>query len=170
MTTFPAGAPAPKLPTAQAFAEFERILHADGARTALAYLVGLTRYRFIGIFRFSDGKANAAIHYDRENPEIIRIDEVPESATYCCYVRDSRGTFTTVDALADARLADHIARATVRAYCGVPVMDSEGVLLGTLCHYDLVPRDPDALDLPLLLQAASALALGGHVPPYPHAG
>ena len=169
MTRFTAPGPAPAVPTAEAFAAFERALHGSGARAALAYLVSLTRYRFIGTFRFSGGMANAAIHYDRENPDLTRIDAVPESATYCCFVRDSKGSFTTVDALEDPRLAQHVARDAVRAYCGVPVMDAEGRLLGTLCHYDQVPRNADELDMPLLLQAASALALGGHVPPYPNA-
>lgn len=169
MTFFTIPEVAPALDTERAFAEFERTLHAHGARAALAYLVGLTSYRFIGIFRFSEGMANAAIHYDRENPEILHIDEVPDTATYCCYVRDTRGAFTTVDSLHDRRLAEHPKRAAVRAYCGVPVMDSEGVLLGTLCHYDVVPRAADQLDLLLLLQAASTLARGGHVPPYPQA-
>ena len=159
----PASAPTPRLSTDDAFSGFEAALHRNGPRAALAYLVGLTDYRYIGIFRFSDGMANAAIHYDRENPEITRIDAVPESATYCCFVRDRRGNFTTVDALEDPRLAEHVARAAVRAYCGVPVMDAEGRLLGTLCHYDVVPRNADELDMPLLLQAASTLALGNHV-------
>lgn len=168
MTRLSAPAPTPMLSTAAAFAAFEATLQRSGPRAALAYLVGLTNYRFIGIFRFSGGMANAAIHYDRENPEVTRIDAVPESATYCCFVRDSRGVFTTVDALQDPRLAEHVARDAVRAYCGMPVMDAEGQLLGTLCHYDVVPRNADELDVSLLLQAASTLALGNHVPPFPH--
>ena len=159
----------PAIPTDEAFAAFDRALHAEGPRAALTYLVGLTSYRFIGIFRFNGGLANAAIHVDRENPDVTRLDAVPETATYCCYVRDGRGVFTTVDAMADPRLLTHVARAQVRSYCGVPLISPEGELLGTMCHYDLVPRDPEELDLPLLLQAAGTLANGGHVPPYPHA-
>lgn len=169
MTSLTAPVPAPMPATHDTFAAFEAALLGSGPRAALAYLVGLTSYRFIGIFRFSDGMANAAVHYDRENPDVTRLDAVPESATYCCFVRDSRGSFTTVDALEDPRLAEHVARTAVRAYCGVPVMDAEGRLLGTLCHYDVVPRDADELDMPLLLQAASALAVGNRVPPYPNA-
>lgn len=153
--------------TDDAFADFERILALSGPREALASVLKRSAYRFIGIFRFQDGMASAAIHYDRDNPDVTRLDAVPESATYCCYVRDSRGMFTTVDALADERLDGHVARAVVRSYCGIPIMDPEGVLLGTLCHYDVEPRDSEQLDLPLLLQVASTLARGGHVPPYP---
>ena len=46
-------------------------------------------------------------------------------------------------------------------------MDASGEILGTLCHYDLVPRNPEQIDLELIIQVASALAQGGHVPPYP---
>lgn len=136
-------------------------------RAALAYLVSLSDYRFIGIFRFCDGKATAAVHVDREDPDKLCSAEAAEAATYCCYVRDSRGVFTTANALLDERLATHAARAEVLAYCGVPVMDAEGQLLGTLCHYDVVPRDPQRLDLALLIEVASTLALGAHLPPYP---
>ena len=77
--------------------------------------------------------------------------KVSDTATHCCCARDSRGVFTTANALTDQRLVEHAARAEVLAYCGVPVMNAEGQLLATLCHYDVVPRDPDQLDLPLLL-------------------
>ena len=68
----------------------------------------------------------------------------------------------------DERLAEHPARNSVLAYCGVPVMDAEGILMGTLCRYDLVPRDPEQVDLELMVQVASALAQRKLVPPYPH--
>ena len=43
-------------------------------------------------------------------------------------------------------------------YCGVPILDCEGEILGTLCHFDDEPRDPDQIDLPLMLSVASALS------------
>jgi GAF domain-containing protein len=160
----------PSPTTKQAFERFSSILQASGVRDALGYLVGLSSYRFIGIFRFQGGKATAAVHYDKADPSALRAAEVPESATYCCFVRDTGGAFITANALTDERLKDHVAREAVQAYCGVPVMDAEGRLLGTLCHYDVVPRDPEQLDLQLLIQVASALAYGGHVPLYPDPG
>jgi GAF domain-containing protein len=153
--------------TAESFEAFRRILVAQGPRPALAFLVERSDYRFIGIWRFQGGRANAAVHYDRENPAQLTATEVADTATYCCYVRDSRGVFTTANSLLDPRVQDHPAREAVLAYCGVPIMDAEGTLLGTLCHYDLQARDPARLDLELLLQASAELARGGHVPPYP---
>lgn len=153
--------------TREAFDTFESTLQREGLRAALASLLLRTDYRFIAIFRFEGGKAAAAAFFDRDNPAQSTADEVPDTATYCCYVRDGNGVFTTADALVDPRLSEHVARQVVRAYCGVPIMDAEGALLGTLCHYDTVPRDPGQIDLELMVQVASALASGGHVPPYP---
>lgn len=151
----------------EAFADFVVTLKAEGIRQALGCLLKRTDYRFIGIWRFQDGKASAAAHYDRENPEVTTAEEVPENATYCCYVRETGQPFKTQNALVDERAAKHPARSTVLSYCGVPVMDSSGVILGTLCHYDLVPRDPEQISMELILSVSSYLALGGHVPPYP---
>ena len=153
--------------TQESFDTFAAILQGQGVRESLVYLVGLTDYRFIGIWRFRNGRANAAVHYDRENPTCLHAQEVPDTATHCCYVRNSKGVFMTANALLDPRTADHPARETVPAYCGIPLMDEVGEILGTLCHYDVVPRPLEAVNLELLLQVASALAQGGHVPPYP---
>ena len=120
----------PNASTALHVERFTDILAASGAREALAYVVGLSNYRFIGIFRFKNGRANAAIHYDRENPEVMSATEVPDTATYCCYVRDSKGIFTTVDASSDGRLTQHPARDAILAYCGVPILEPDGHLLG----------------------------------------
>lgn len=150
-----------------AYEAFTTKLNDEGVREALAYLLHRSDYRFIGIWRFKDGKADAAVHYDRENPFELRAQEVSELATYCCYVRNSKGLFKTGNAMLDARTEGHPARAVVPTYCGVPLLDPEGNLHGTLCHYDLVPRDPDQIDLQLMMAVASRLVNGNHVPPYP---
>ena len=153
----------------RAFADFVVTLKSKDLRTSLAGLLKRTDYRFIGIWRFENGKANAVVHYDRENPTVTTATEVPDTATYCCYVRETGKPFKTPNALIDERLAAHPARTEVQTYCGVPVMDSAGTILGTLCHYDVVPRDPEQVNIELMLSVASYLALGGHVPPYPSA-
>lgn len=153
--------------TAVAFNVFARLLATDGVRAALYSLLRLTDYRFISIFRFQAGKATSAVHVDRTDLTLQQAAEVDETSTYCCYVRDSSGAFVTADALHDARTATHSARQAIRSYCGIPILEPEGGLVGTLCHYDVEPRDPEQLDLELLLQAASALAAPGVVPPYP---
>ena len=102
--------------TAVAFRVFANLLQGDGVRAALYSLLRLTDYRFISIFRFKDGKATSAVHVDREDLSVLQAAEVPETATYCCYVRDGNGAFVTADALLDSRTASHAAREAVRSY------------------------------------------------------
>ena len=66
----------------------------------------------------------------------------------------------TAHAMLDPRKEGHPAREAVPAYCGVPVMDARGEILGTLCHYDLVPPAPAQVDLELMVEVASTLAQG----------
>ncbi len=153
--------------TVVAFNVFTKLLETDGIRSALYAVLRQSDYRFISIFRFKGGKATSVVHVDRENLSLTQADEVADTATYCCYVRDQGGPFITADALTDPRTALHPAREVIRSYCGIPIVEPEGHLIGTLCHYDIVPRDPDQLNLPLLLQVSSALARSGQVPPYP---
>jgi GAF domain-containing protein len=153
--------------TAGSFKKFHDAFEADGARAALSELLALTDYRYIGIWRFHDGRSAPALHFDRENPGQTHVADVPESATYCTLVRDGKKPFSTADSLRDTRLAGHPAREVVRTYCGVPLMDSAGTVLGTLCHYDLVPRDPGQINTELMLMVSSFLVLNGHVPAYP---
>ncbi|HEY6135706.1 MAG TPA: GAF domain-containing protein [Rubrivivax sp.] len=157
---------APARVPAERFATFQTRLDSAGLRHALSDILMATDYRYIGIFRFDNGMANSVVHYDRQNPEVLDTSEVLDTATYCCYVRDSQGAFTTADALQDPRLGAHPARGAVRAYCGVPIMDDAGAILGTLCHYDDVPRDPRQIDLELMIQVAAFLARDHTLPAY----
>lgn len=153
--------------TAVAFNVFSNLLSSDGIRAALYSVLRQSDYRFLSIFRFKDGKATSCVHVDRSDLLVTQADEVPDTATYCLYVRNNKQPFVTANAAADARTANHPARDVVLSYCGIPILESDGTLIGTLCHYDLVARDPDQLDLELLLQVSSALAQSGLVPDYP---
>lgn len=155
-------------PTAVAFNVFARLLDSDGLRAALYSLLRRSDYRFVSIFRFKQGKATSVVHVDRENLSVTQAAEVPDTATYCSFVRETDEPFVTADASQDSRTADHPAKDVVLAYCGIPILQpDDGALIGTLCFYDLVPRDPQQLDLELLLQVSSAIARSGQVPAYP---
>lgn len=153
--------------TAVAFNVFSKLLSSDGIRAALYSVLRHSDYRFLSIFRFKDGKATSCVHVDRTDLLATQADEVPDTATYCLYVRNSKQPFVTANAATDARTAGHPARDVVLSYCGIPILEPEGKLIGTLCHYDLVARDPDQLDLELLRRVSSALAQSGLVPDYP---
>ena len=156
--------------TVVSFNVFASLLATDGLRAALYAVLRQSDYRFISIFRFRNGKATSTVHVDREDLRVTQAAEVDDTATYCSHVRGAKGAFVTADAGVDPRTSVHPARDAVRAYCGIPIFEPDGTLLGTLCHHDVVPRDPDQLDLALLLQVSSAIAQSGLVPPYPTVG
>ncbi len=63
----------------------------------------------------------------------------------------------TANTMLDARTVEYPKRETLASYCGLPILDSEGRILGTLCHYDVMPRDPEQIDLSLMLSVAVTL-------------
>ena len=153
--------------TRERFTRFSAILSASGLRSALADALSQTDYRYIALFRLNGDRASAAIFYDRTRPEVLLAQDVPVIASYCAFTRDTKQPFMTANSLMDSRLDAHVSRESVRSYCGIPILTPDGEFLGSLCHYDDVPRDSTQVDMALMCEIASALEQGGHVPPYP---
>lgn len=148
-------------PTDGAFRVFKGLLDAYGLRYALYSLLRLTDYRFISVFRLENGMIRSLAHVDREDLSVLETGASPESASYCCYVRTGNGPFVVVDSIGDPRVEGHAKQQDLRAYCGLPISSADGQLLGTLCHYDVVPRDPAQLNTELLSQVADEIVRAG---------
>lgn len=146
----------PRLPAAQAFEQFNDYLQAEGLRSALAFLLCLSQFRCIGIYRPEPGPAGVLVHVDRQCPAAT-LALIPQTVLDTCHLRDERGVLTTVAALR----GESAPSAWHACSCGLPILDPEGRLLGTLCHHDETPRPCDELDLLLLLQVTSAIARSG---------
>jgi GAF domain-containing protein len=95
--------------------------------------------------------------FDRENPAQQVGADSPMSETYCSIVGETERPFATDDAAADARLAGHPALETVVSYCGALVRDARGAAVGTLCHFDVVPRPVPAAEVPVMEAVAALL-------------
>lgn len=125
---------------------------------ALRELNATAGYRFTAVYRFTaSGAANLAI-FDRESeaPEALLV--VPEGASYCGIVRDSRNAFLVTRSLEDGRIVKHPARDAVQSYCGVPLTGDDGVVFGSLCHFDFEPRDGSEAVTALMLEVSRYLA------------
>jgi hypothetical protein len=147
----------PRLPASQAFAQFEATLEAEGLRSALAYLLCLSGFDCIGIYRVQTGSAAVLVHVDRRCAAAT-LQALPDEVRDACLLRDERGVLTTFAAAHGGGVAPSSMQARC---CSLPVLDPEGRLLGTLCHHADTARSCDELDLLLLLQATSAIARGG---------
>lgn len=139
----------------ETLAEFSHTLQGSSLRDAVKCLLHLTHYRCIGIFRFESGRLRAVVAVDRKFPCPAEVGTWPEAVERSCYVRDTQGRLVQAGALGPC--PDDGAQPDCRA---VPIMDPEGVILGTLCLYEPLPGSAAPLDIGLLIEAAGALA--GH--------
>jgi GAF domain-containing protein len=73
------------------------------------------------------------------------------------FLRESGALFHTSDALRDGRVRSHPKREQIQAYCGVPVLDAQGKLFGSICHFDLQPRVISDEDVDLMEAVAFLL-------------
>lgn len=125
---------------------------------ALGELNATTGYRFTAVYRFTAaGAANLAI-FDRhsDTPESLLV--VPEGASYCGIVRDTRNAFLVTRSLEDGRIVKHPAREAVQSYCGVPLIAGDGEVFGSLCHFDFEPRDGSDDATALMVEVSRYLA------------
>ena len=150
----------------RALVELRRLLQEEGVRPALIYLNDLAGHRFSALYQFENDQLRNLYFYDREHPEVETTDEIPVTASYCVFLRESGRLFHTSDALRDERVRTHPKREKVQAYCGVPVLDAEGKLFGSICHFDYQPRviadeDVDLMEaVALLLRNPEAVHSG----------
>jgi GAF domain-containing protein len=130
-------------------AQLRDIFARDGLRAAVIHLNRRTNHRFTAVLQFGPAMLNSICFYDRDHPETTSCDDIPEEASYCVLVKRRKAPLVIGNAPEDPRVVDHPARQQVQAYCGFPLTDDEGTVIGTLCHFDVQPRpvDHDPLDL-----------------------
>ena len=146
--------PADKIELRQAIenrrAELKLVLNREGLRGAIMYLNSLTKCRFTSLYRFDGPRLCNIIFYDRENPHIKHSEDLPVLASYCVFVRDSRAAFQISHAELDERVKGHPKQNSVQCYCGVPLIDEDGKMFGTVCHFDVSPGVVNHSDVDLL--------------------
>lgn len=120
---------------------FDEVLSQSGVHGALEFLNARIPHRFTGVYRHDPPRMRNIRLYDRENPRLEVGGDVPMRESYCSIVVGRDRPFRTVDAREEELLREHPSRDSTLSYCGVPLRDSDGRALGTLCHFDLEPQD-----------------------------
>lgn len=141
-----------------AVARFRETLRSEGVRPALELLNEVSSHRFTAVFLFDGGTLRNLHLIDREDRSVERSPDVPVLDSYCLYVRDTARQFMTEHALTDARVDGHPKQKVVQSYCGYPLQDVHGELLGTICHFDYSPVPFDEGEIYLLERVAPLLA------------
>lgn len=136
---------------------FRTLLSQPDTRPILAFLNGMSSHRFTAVFQF-DGKTlrNVGI-FDRESETVERLPPIEVGSSYCVFVRDGQKPFVVDDSAQDARVMGHSKQFEVQSYCGVPLRNEAGALVGTVCHFDPSPQEPDGRALESLEQASELL-------------
>jgi GAF domain-containing protein len=137
--------------------ELSRIVKDKGVRSALQFLNRFTSHRFTALYRFDDKTLKNMFFFDRDHPGSEILPDIPVMASYCVFVRDSSRAFKVENSPTDSRTEGHPKRMQIRAYCGVPLMDDEGKMFGTICHFDENPRPTSAEDFELMEEMAKLL-------------
>jgi PAS domain S-box-containing protein len=91
-------------------------------------------------------------------PEPLASERQMLGTTFCHYAIVSAGPLVIEDTLANAIFRDvpTVQSLGVRAYLGVPLIDSDGYALGSFCAIDFVPRKWSALDIEVMTELAAA--------------
>ncbi|MES2696106.1 MAG: GAF domain-containing protein [Verrucomicrobiota bacterium] len=133
------------------------IFDKQGIRAGVMYLNSLSRHRFTSLYRFDHETLRNLYFFDREKTTVESSDAIPVISSYCVYVRDSGKCFSTDNSLTDVRVQTHPKRLVIQAYCGVPLVDRDGNMFGTVCHFDVKPVSTDPAQLELLEKVADLL-------------
>jgi GAF domain-containing protein len=143
--------------------KFKTTLEAGGLGAAMRWLNERVPYRYTAIFAFEGETLRNICLVDKENSSITKCSDQPITESYCMYIHRSRERFNVEQALLDKRVEGHPKRRNVQCYYGIPLFDSEGRMLGTVCHFDARPARvteavAEALDdlAPLITEAAFA--------------
>lgn len=88
-----------------------------------------------------------------------RIDGTPLSHSFCQFVVVDDDALVVTDARSDTRVAGNgaIDALGVIAYCGVPIRDAGGQVLGSFCAIDSTPHEWSADDVQVLRTLADAV-------------
>ena len=137
--------------------KLKEIISSKGVREALKFLNGLAGHRFSAIYRFNNENLESVMLFDRENPELLTMPQIPILASYCVFVRDTERRFSVENSIQDERVENHQKRLEVISYIGVPLLDEDGKMFGTICHFDVVPRSASTQDIELMEQMSKLL-------------
>lgn len=137
-------------------------LQHGGLAAGLRELNSDVPHRYTGVYRLHGGfLKNIELHDKQGEVKPDYLCEVPLAESFCQFVlRDQQ--FRTDHSGQDTRLAGHKYQGVLLSYHGVPVLDAEGALFGTLCHFDLQAHALSDAQYAQLQQAAQAI--GAYLP------
>ena len=134
------------------------VLRDEGLNGAMAAINQTVPHRYTGVFvKTGPMLRNIALH-DKRDSSAKPWPPFPLGQSFCSMIIASGDSLAVQDAQHDARsdVRQHPAAAIVQSYFGVPLLDDQGNVFGTLCHFDEASMDV-AVDLVSMLQIPRTL-------------
>lgn len=123
---------------------FRKTVISDELFRTLRVLNQTTDYRFTGIYLLDGRWVKSVLLFDRECPNVQIGHDILWDESYCRITATDGTACEITNSLTDPRLVTHAARETVQCHCGVLLRSPDGQPLGTLCHFDVRPRETPA--------------------------
>ncbi|HEY1656817.1 MAG TPA: GAF domain-containing protein [Candidatus Sulfotelmatobacter sp.] len=129
--------------------QFKSIATTGGLWAGLQWLNSRAPYRFSAVFAFDGDMLRNVCLVDKEDADVKTCGDQPILNSYCTYIHRSGQPFSVENSNLDSRVADHPKRPSLQSYYGIPLVDPDGKMLGTVCHFDAaaVPVNADAADV-----------------------
>lgn len=147
--------------SASSYAHLEPLraaLQREGLAGGLRFLNARVPHRYTAAYRVQQDTLVNLDLVDKAGelrPEFLA--SVPLQDSFCQFVlRD--GGFGTECSARDARLDGHRYQGVMGAYHGVPLVDDDGGLFGTLCHFDTDERTLPDEEFAFLQKAARLMS------------
>lgn len=135
-----------------------RFLIASGnIRAALELLNDESKLRFTALYLLEATYAVNFMLVDRDNTPTGLPNNIPLDGSYCSLVKAAAAPIVITNASVDERLDGHPSRESMAAYCGVPLLDLNGLVLGTLCQFDPVATPISDHTVALMTEVATGL-------------
>jgi GAF domain-containing protein len=138
--------------------DLKQALERHGVAGGLKFMNDRVPHRLTAIYQLRGPNVICTHLFDKQgelNTDLMAV--VPLGESFCQFaMRD--GVFLTDNTVVDTRLDGNPNQGVVVCYHGLPVLDANATLFGTLCHFDFVPRELPDGEFEYLQQAARLIA------------
>lgn len=135
----------------------QTVLKVDGVPAAVLLANTMTAHRYTGLYCFDQDLIVCRCLWDKTGAVMTQPAALPLHQSFCMHILQSGHGLSVLDALTDPRLAGHPQRAEWRSYCGAPLLDQDGRVAGTFCHFDEAPNRLGPADFEHVHIAAAVL-------------
>jgi len=139
-------------------AKLEAMLAREGLAGAAKSLNQTVPHRYTAIFLRDGASLRNVALFDKADPTPPLWPPFQLSQSFCSIVVATGKPIELREARTDSRVKvrEHPAAKSWQSYCGVPLIDAEGNILGVLCHFDAKPCEA-AIDLEQMLEMPALL-------------